>query len=148
MTAPDVPRVIFHVTNLMDWIDAQKKGEYRMATPGRNLDQQGFIQGATEGQVVGVANTLYRGARNLVLLVIETRKVKSEIRWEPARVQNPEAQRVASEVKYENPEAAGELFPHIYGPLNADAVAAAIPLGVAFDGRFRFPKDQVDALRL
>jgi uncharacterized protein (DUF952 family) len=41
--------------------------------------------------------------------------------------------RVKAPVKYEDP--AG-IFPHVYGPLNRDAIVAVVPLARAADGTF------------
>lgn len=140
------PRLIFHIANLGDWIAAKSAGEYRISTRGRKLAEEGFIHAATADQVEGVANGIYRGSRGLVLLVIEADRVKSEIRWEPVSVENPEARRIVSEVRQEDPKAAGEDFPHIYGPLNTDAVIEAIAFEPEYNGRFYFPKQMVDRL--
>lgn len=144
----DRPRLIYHVTMFNDWADAKRDGEYKISTRGRSLQQEGFIHASTDEQVEGVANAIFRGARNLVMLVIDTQKVKSEIRYECARTQLPEARKVVSEVRYENPDAAEDEFPHIYGPLNLDAVVAAIPLEASFDGRFDFPQGEIALLRV
>jgi uncharacterized protein (DUF952 family) len=45
--------------------------------------------------------------------------------------------RVASEVRYEDPE---RVFPHIYGPLNRDAIVAVRPIARLNDGRFLRPQ--------
>lgn len=44
--------------------------------------------------------------------------------------------RVTSPLKYEDP--AG-IFPHIYGPLNRDAIVGVRPIGRAEDGTFLLP---------
>ncbi len=42
-------------------------------------------------------------------------------------------EKVAAEVKYEDPE---QIFPHIYGPLNRDAIVKELPVKRAEDGTF------------
>ena len=42
-----------------------------------------------------------------------------------------------AELKYE--AAAGEMFPHLYGELNVDAVARVVELPSEADGSFRLP---------
>jgi uncharacterized protein (DUF952 family) len=47
-------------------------------------------------------------------------------------------------LKYETPammhvESAGELFPHLYGELNVDAVARVVELPCEVDGSFQLP---------
>lgn len=43
---------------------------------------------------------------------------------------------VTAEIRYEDP---GRVFPHIYGPLNRDAIAVVCPIMRTPDGRFREP---------
>ena len=44
---------------------------------------------------------------------------------------------VTSPLKYEDPAA---IFPHIYGPLNRDAIVDVQPIGRADDGTFLLPR--------
>jgi uncharacterized protein (DUF952 family) len=44
--------------------------------------------------------------------------------------------RVTSPIRYDDP---GEVFPHIYGPLNRDAIVAVLDIGRAADGTFFKP---------
>jgi len=112
--------VIYHIARAADWEHARQAGEYRVSTLDRTLEQQGYIHASTASQVAGVANAVYTGVADLVVLVIDEGLVRPEIR-------------------YEAPEpAATELFPHIYGPLNADAVVGTRPLEPESDGRFHF----------
>ena len=71
-----------------------------------------------------MANTFYRGQHGLVLLVIEPSKLEVELKWEPPAEPEPTHARE------------GDLFPHIYGPLNIDAVTEIIPFEPAADGTF------------
>jgi uncharacterized protein (DUF952 family) len=82
------------------------------------LDSEGFIHCSLARQVVDVANTRFRGQQGLVLLQIETA-------------------RVAPEIKYEGAEE--ELFPHIYGPLDREAVITAYDFSPDKHGLFRLP---------
>lgn len=45
--------------------------------------------------------------------------------------------RVEAEIRYEDPE---RVFPHIYGPLNRDAIAVVCPIMRARDGTFLLPQ--------
>jgi uncharacterized protein (DUF952 family)/uridine phosphorylase len=108
--------IILHITPYEDWLAAQQGGEYRPAS----LDHEGFIHCSTPGQVVPVANNLYPAQRNLVLLCIERGRVSAPVRDEDC---------------YET----GQLFPHIYGPLNRDAVVQVLPLPPDEDGTFSLP---------
>ncbi len=108
--------MILHITARADWEGAQALGDYRLDT----LTTEGFIHCSTPEQVLGPANALYRGRDDLVLLVIE-----------PARL--------AADLVYEDCYEAGQPFPHIYGPLNLDAVSRVVPFPPLPDGTFSLP---------
>jgi len=112
---------IFHIAETVAWERAQTSGEYRCSTLGRTLDEVGFIHCSRLGQVAAVANARYRPAPPLVLLVIDPGKVRAEIRDEDL-------------------EGAGQPFPHVYGPLNIDAVVEVRPFVPGPDGSFRAPE--------
>jgi uncharacterized protein (DUF952 family) len=109
--------VILHIAKREQWEKEKLEGVYR----GDTLDSYGFIHCSTSKQIVKVANDLFCGQKGLVLLCIVTSKVRSKIRYECA----------GSE----------ELYPHIYGPLNIDAVIKVAHFEPAKDGRFRLPKE-------
>jgi uncharacterized protein (DUF952 family) len=101
---------IFHIADRRIWETARAAGvPYTMSTRDLTLDQEGFIHcSADEGQVRGVLDRFYQGVDDqLVLLVIDPAKLTSELRHEPAD---------------------GQVFPHVYGPLNLDAVIEVRPL--------------------
>lgn len=102
--------MIYHILSKREWESAQQRGGY--APP--SLADEGFIHCSTARQVVHVANAFYRGRTDLVLLQIDENRIKPEVRWEaPA---GPAADTVSQT----------DLFPHIYGPLNLDAVASVL----------------------
>ncbi len=108
--------MILHITHRSDWEAAQATGEYR----ADSLAAEGFIHCSTVEQVLGPANEFYRGKDDLVLLVID-----------PARL--------AAELVYEDSYHIGTAFPHIYGPLNLDAVTSVVPFPPLADGTFELP---------
>lgn len=108
---------IFHITPRSEWEAALQTGEYR----ADSLETQGFIHASTQAQVVRTANKYYRGQAGLVLLSID-----------PARVAAP--------IRYEDLSGEGMLFPHIYGPLNLDAVDGVAGFDPQPDGIFLFPQ--------
>ncbi|MGH3167980.1 MAG: DUF952 domain-containing protein [Trebonia sp.] len=113
--------VIYHIAARADWEKAVRDGAYTMSTRGVSLAEQGYIHASDADQVTGVANAFYRdAAQDLVLLEIDTERVRAEIR-------------------YEDVPGAAAPFPHIYGPLNPDAVVAVRPFGPRPDGGFAFP---------
>ena len=99
---------IYHIAAAADWERAVRDGQYTMSTRGLTLAEQGFIHASTAGQVALVANAFYRGVPDLLLLVIDTDRVIPEIRYEPVPGQ-------------------AQPYPHIYGPLNTDAVIETRP---------------------
>ncbi len=119
--------IIFHITERDDWKQAQIVGFYR--TP--SLDTQGFIHCSTGAQVPRTANKFYAGRQGLILLCIDTEKVQPEVRFEPPI--NPQSH--LPEVGVD------ELFPHIYGTLNIDAVINMVDFPPSEDGTFALPKE-------
>jgi|SRR5215469_4300539 len=110
---------IYHIAFESDWALASETGEYRVSTRGKTLDEQGFIHASDAHQVAGVANFIYRQDDGLVVLEIDVAKLRSQVR-------------------YEGVPGSDELFPHIYGPLNVDAVVAVLPFAQGPDGSFAF----------
>lgn len=108
--------MLLHITTRAAWEEALAAGAYTTPT----LASEGFIHCSEPRQVARVANERFRGRKGLVLLLID-----------PARV--------GPEVRYENTEGGEELFPHIYGPLNTDAVARVLPFEPGDDGAFTLP---------
>src|SRR5688572_20926223 len=91
--------IIYHVTTAEEWKAAQEKGVYEAAS----LKAEGFIHCSEEHQVAGVLERYFSGQDNLVKLIIDTTKLTSRYvqEWSPS---------------------IHDTFPHIYGPINLDAV--------------------------
>jgi uncharacterized protein (DUF952 family)/quercetin dioxygenase-like cupin family protein len=117
-TRADRP-LIYHLARRREWDDAKRAGEYRISTLGRTLDEEGFIHCSRAGQVAGVANRFYRGQADLALLVIDEQRVQADVREEAV-------------------PGADQPFPHVYGPLNLDAVVEVVPFEPGPDGTFAF----------
>jgi uncharacterized protein (DUF952 family) len=111
---------ILHLTFRTDWQTALEAGSYQ----ADSLSSEGFIHCSKPEQVERVANAYYHGKDGLVLLVIDPQKVTPEIRWEPGT---------------DKPD---ELFPHIYGPLDLEAVLQVIDFEPNPDGSFTLLPDQ------
>ena len=109
---------ILHITPRSAWAAAQTTGYYR----GDTLETEGFIHCSTIDQVLGPANTRFHGQQDLLLLRIDSNKVHSNIIYEDC---------------YES----GDEFPHIYGPLNLDAVIEVIDFLPNPDGSFSLPSN-------
>lgn len=101
MTMP----IIYHVTTAADWKTAQQKGFYESPS----LGVEGFIHCSQEHQVTGVIERFFTGQKSLVKLVIDTDKLTSKyvFDWSPSTE---------------------DTFPHVYGPINVDAVIDSISL--------------------
>jgi uncharacterized protein (DUF952 family) len=108
---------IYHITTHEQWEAAQAGGVYR----GDTLDSEGFIHASLARQVAGSANLFFVGRSGLVLLEIDPARVGAEIRYEAAP--------------------SGERFPHIYGPLEVEAVLRVVALEPGPDGRFTWAQE-------
>lgn len=111
--------LIFHITRREAFATRQDQAAVGFYSP-ETFAIEGFIHCSTRGQVVKVADVRFRGQTGLVLLCVDTDKVTAEIR-------------------YENLEGGQELFPHIYGELNTDAVMQVAEFEPGVDGYFALP---------
>jgi uncharacterized protein (DUF952 family) len=94
--------LIYHRTTESEWATAQGRGSVEAAS----LKDEGFIHCCTEEQVAGVLERYYNDQKGLVRLTIDTEKLTSPIYFEWS---------VGAE----------DTFPHIYGPINLDAIQQA-----------------------
>ena len=111
--------IIFHITSRKAFTSRHEQSAVGSYRPER-FSLEGFIHCSTRDQVIKVADVRFRGQAGLVLLCIDPDKVKAEIR-------------------YEDSEGGQELFPHIYGDLNTDAVVEVVEFEPGVDGYFRLP---------
>ena len=97
--------IIYHVTTTSEWKEAKQKGFYE--TP--SLKEEGFIHCSQPEQVPGVLERYFSGKTDLVKLVIDTDKLTSQYiyDWSPS---------------------IADTFPHVYGPINVDAVIEVVAL--------------------
>ena len=103
--------LIFHLTYKDAWEAARPAGEY--AAP--SLAEEGFIHCSKDiPQPLKVAGRLYPGETGLLVLDVDLERLTSPLKNEPSR--------------------SGEIYPHIYGILNADAVVRERVLEVDADG--------------
>ncbi len=114
--------MIYHITSRDAWAAAQSEGKYH----AESLASQGFIHFSQARQVARVANAVYVGQTDLVLLHVDPVKLTAEIRIEPPDPTIPAHH-------YD-----GELFPHLYGALNLDAVVFVEDFVANEEGVFDF----------
>lgn len=96
--------IIYHITTDASWNFARETGIYTVAS----LKEEGFIHCSQENQLADVKRRYYAGRNDLLLLDIDTDKLTSPFifEWSPS-VQ--------------------DTFPHVYGPINIDAVVKVSP---------------------
>lgn len=91
--------MIYHVTTISVWEDAKNKGFFEVPS----LKEEGFIHMSKEDQVAGVLERYYKGVSDLILLHVDE-------------------SRLIAELKYELSPSINQEFPHVFGPVNLDAV--------------------------
>ena len=109
-------RWIYHLSRRADWARAKSAGSYQGSAEDT---ADGFLHFSTASQVVESAAKHRAGEKDLVLLEVDAHALDEGLRWEPSR--------------------GGQLFPHLYGPLPADAVIAEFDLPLGPDGAHVFP---------
>lgn len=118
--------MIYHITSRSAWNKARQSGEYR----AESLETEGFIHCSTGPQVLPVIEKFYPGQQGLLLLTIDPSLLSSELKWEPPSGGSPPPG---------VPE--GEPFPHVYGPIDLEAVVKAVDLEANPDGNYNLPID-------
>ena len=107
--------MIYHLARVEDWDAAAATGEYRISTLGRMLDEVGFIHASTAEQLPATAERFYRDEPG-DLVVLEVDESGLDVRLEDG--------------------GAGELYPHVYGPIPVASVVAVRPAWFEDDGGF------------
>jgi uncharacterized protein (DUF952 family) len=82
--------------------------------------RDGFIHLSAASQVSGTLAKYFAGQRGLVLLAVDPERLGQQLRWERSR--------------------GGELFPHLYGPLDLAHVISVEALELQEDGSHRLPE--------
>ena len=104
-----VPDTIYHLALVSDWEAARRDGAYAVSTLGVTLEQEGFIHASRADQWRAVKERFYADVTEpLVLLVIDPARLTSPLVVEPVA-------------------GTGDEFPHVYGPINLDAVVRLEP---------------------
>ena len=96
------------------WREAESKGVFN----GAGIDlADGYIHFSTAAQTADTARLHFHGQQGLILAKVDISTL--DIVWEESR--------------------GGSLFPHLYGPLDPDAVIETVPLPMDEDGIHVFP---------
>jgi uncharacterized protein (DUF952 family) len=113
--------VLFHIATGWDWERAANTGTYTT----ESLHRDGSIGCSSAAQHAAVANHRFTSRIDLVLLLIDTDRLQSEVHLEQA-------------------DADGQPVPRVDGPVNLDAVFEAAPYRPGADGRFH-PHEEASA---
>jgi uncharacterized protein (DUF952 family) len=97
--------MIYHILTSNEWERAREQESYIPDT----FTRDGFIHLCEAKQMEGVIRRYFTGQDGLVALCVAVESLRAPLR-------------------YENLLGGDELFPHLYGPLNLDAVTDVIAL--------------------
>lgn len=102
-------QTIVCITRRDMWDKSLKAGQYTQSTITSTLEQVGYIHASNPNQTLDIAQR-FINEKEVVLLLIDLEKVKAPVKFEATR------------------SGRSGLFPHIYGPLNIDAIYKIINL--------------------
>lgn len=91
--------MLFHIVEVETWRRLSGGADYQPSS----LEAEGFIHLSTAEQLAGTIERFYSGRDDLLVLQIDAGVLTAELRFEPAD---------------------GDHFPHLFGPLELDAVVA------------------------
>jgi uncharacterized protein (DUF952 family) len=98
---------------------AQQEGFYR----AESLLTEGFIHASPATKLTRVANKYFSDEPELVVMYLEISKLQPALKWEP--IHN------------------GDLYPHLYGALNMDAVISSRTFKPGTDGQYRIEPEML-----
>ncbi len=105
--------IIYHLTGRAEWEGSPPGEDYR----AESLAQEGFLHcSRDEDQLLAVANRLFAGRADLLVLDVDASLLHAPVKHEASR--------------------SGEIYPHIFGPLNTDAVVRVRLVTGETDGKF------------
>jgi uncharacterized protein (DUF952 family) len=90
--------MIYHIATSRDWELHSDQATY---VPDA-FATEGFIHCSTQAQIPGVLQRYYAGVKDLILLHIDETKLSAVLKYEESTNQ--------------------ELFPHVFGPINKEAI--------------------------
>ena len=102
---------IYKLLGAGEWAAAQAAGRFE----GSEVDRRdGYIHFSTGAQVAETARRYFTGRDDLVLLGLDAEPLGEALKWEPSR--------------------GGDLFPHLYVPLEVGGVDEMRSIPLAVDG--------------
>lgn len=108
--------MFYHVATRGEWREAREQGSFTPET----LMTDGYIHNCRRDQILWVVERFYAGQIQMVILCIAEERLTAP--W-----------------REEDLDDLGQTFPHIYGPLNLEAVVGVVPLSPDADGQIRLP---------
>ncbi|HCW06874.1 MAG TPA: DUF952 domain-containing protein [Cytophagales bacterium] len=90
--------MIYHITSVQDWQLQTNALEFIPS----DYHKEGFVHCCTSEQLDGVIERYFKGVSGLVLLQLDEMKLTAELKYEPSTND--------------------EKFPHLYGPINREAI--------------------------
>jgi uncharacterized protein (DUF952 family) len=108
--------MIYHMCPAETWHEAVHAGTYSGTADDR---RDGFIHFSTAEQIAESARRHRAGQAGLLLIAVESGRLDARLKWEKSR--------------------GGDLFPHLYGPLDPAEAASVRPLPLGPDGEHLFP---------
>ncbi|WDE13143.1 DUF952 domain-containing protein [Thalassomonas haliotis] len=102
---------IYLLSSKAEYQQAQHNGELTRDS----LAEEGFIHASPKHQLSRIANKYHTTTIEPLVMVVDKSRITNEVKWEPAT---------------------GGLYPHIYGPLNMDAVIRTVPIALSASGNF------------
>ncbi len=113
----DMTGIIYKIVPAPMWQEAVDRGQF----DGAPVDlADGFIHFSTDAQVRETAAKHFAGQDDLLLVAIDGDALGGALRYEVSR--------------------GGDLFPHLYGPLDPGLAIWVRPLPFSADGRHVFPE--------
>jgi uncharacterized protein (DUF952 family) len=103
--------LIYKILPRAEWEQALARGRFE----GSQIDlKDGFIHFSSASQAQETARRHFHGQGDLMLVAVPAEALGASLRWEPSR--------------------GGDLFPHLYGPLETSVAVEARPLALNAHG--------------